>query len=111
MVLFLVNTNFGLHIEVHGSISARVGSVRAYRLIPALLSSPAQRAVPAAGHEMQQMRLCSDKGDEPDVSLFGAFGGRGEPEGLPQNHAAAQVFRKEKLCLVGLLLILKARAS
>lgn len=60
--------------------------------------STRQRAVPVTGYEMQQVRLRGDKGNEPNVSLFGAFGGRGEPEGLPQDHAAAQVcFEAEHL--------------
>lgn len=55
---------------------------------------------------MQQVRLRGDKGNEPNVSLLGASGGRGEPERLPQDHAAAQVRieKQESLCIFVLLL-------
>jgi len=55
-----------------------------------------QRAVPAAGHEVQQVRLRGDEVDERHVSLLGAPGGGGEPAGLPQDHAAAQVHPRDQ---------------
>lgn len=55
------------------------------------LGSIQQRAVSAAGHEVQQVRLRGYEGHERDLPLLWASGRGREHAGFPQDHAAAQV--------------------
>ena len=63
------------------------GLVSAYLALSACFFD-SQRAVPAAGHEVQEVRLSGEQGDEPYVPLLGPAGCRRKLSGLPQDHAS-----------------------
>ena len=52
-----------------------------------------QRAIPAAGHEVQEVPLGGDQGDEPYMPLLGAACWRRKLSGLTQDDASFEVRR------------------